>query len=72
MATSTVWKFDSARGMESALELLKRLQEEEPAGVTSWNDIAAFHRCEVSSRHAPADWRSTAPPRVPAATRRSL
>ena len=29
MATLTVWKFDSARGAESALGLLQRLQKEE-------------------------------------------
>jgi uncharacterized membrane protein len=41
MGTLTVWKFDSARGAESALELLARLQKEElirinDAAYVSW------------------------------------
>ena len=37
MGTLTVWKFDSANGAESALELLKRLQKQELIQV---NDAA--------------------------------
>ena len=43
MGTMTVWKFESARGAESALELLERLQKEELLQI---NDAAYVYWAE--------------------------